>query len=285
MNHNEGHRSRQPTLPSFSSRTLHHPSFMPIYMAPGFAGHRTDCSVQKILPISPAEFFYTDPMSCERVPNIVTDLPVFDCFQLNTPPPVMSAVPAPPSRPDPFRSEPPHPTRDLGSLTLKANTPHLPAQQPCRVIAELTQDEEQAITNLLKLHYQEGPSQSDEHVYFPSVALNPASFHHPELMDTTSADKVFRPLCSDVPYVREARLQSQLQQRSCWSDTELEVANTLLSGFSLMGEDKMWGQNHNESSSLSSDSKTTECTLSDSEAEAARVLLSLKGTRVLDIKQ
>ncbi|TDG99730.1 hypothetical protein EPR50_G00197120 [Perca flavescens] len=250
MNFNVGHRvrCRQPTVPPFSNRTLHHPSFLPVYMATEFAHHRTDCNNQTVHPITPAEFFYTDPtMSCgRRIPNMVSELRVSDCFQLNTPPPVMSACPAPPTRPDPFRSEP-HPTRDLGSLTFKINTLHPPVQPSC-VILQLTQEEDQAITNLLKLHHQQ-PIQSDEtlaalQMVSSSVELNPISFLHPDLMDSTSAEEVYKPFCSDEQYPR--------QQGRSWSDTELEAANTLLSCFSLMEED-IWGQNHSKSAVKRSD--------------------------------
>lgn len=65
----------------------------------------------------------------------------------------MSSCPAPPHHPDPFRSGP-HPTRDLGSLTWTGCGPdtHL---QPPRAIIQLSQEEDQAVTNLLKLHHQE----------------------------------------------------------------------------------------------------------------------------------
>ncbi|AWO97592.1 putative histone deacetylase complex subunit SAP25 [Scophthalmus maximus] len=80
---------------------------------------------------------------------------VFEFFRLNTPPPVMSACLAPPSRPDPFRSGS-HPTRDLGSTDWRLN--HIRSSaQPSRAILQLTWEEDQAITNLLKLH-QSGES-------------------------------------------------------------------------------------------------------------------------------
>ncbi|XP_034412968.1 uncharacterized protein LOC117747686 isoform X2 [Cyclopterus lumpus] len=151
---------------------------------------------------------------------------VLDCFHLNTPTPVMSARPAPPTCPDPFRSGP-YPTRDLGSLTLKVNTLHLPVQ-PRRVVLQLTQEEDQAVTNLLKLHHQEEP------------------------LHWGSAEGV-EPLCKDVPCAEESSLQSQLQQGRRWSDTELEAANTLLSGFSLMENDNIWGQNHCKSVAIPPD--------------------------------
>ncbi|XP_044040529.1 uncharacterized protein LOC122870422 isoform X2 [Siniperca chuatsi] len=240
MSYNEGHcvRSRQPVLPPFSNRTLHHPSLLPLYMA---AHPHADCNNQTVHPIIPAEFFYTDPtMSCgRRIPNIVSQLRVFDCFQLNTPPPVMSACLAPPTRPDPFRSGP-HPTRDLGSPTLTINTLHPPVQ-PSQVILQLTQEEDQAITNLLKLHHQE-PIQRVETLTAPQMDLNPIPFlSHPEPME------VYKPFCSDVQHPRGASLQDQLQQGRCWSDRELEAANTLSSHFSLMEKEKIRGQNHNKS--------------------------------------
>ncbi|XP_068443953.1 uncharacterized protein [Clinocottus analis] len=217
----EGHNgSRRPTLPPLSSRTLHHPSLMPMFLPAGFAHHVPDCRNQTLLPIIPADFFYIDPtMGCgQRVPNIVTELGVLDCFQLNTPTPVMSAFPAPPTRPDPFRSGP-HPSRDLGSLTFTVKTLHIPVQ-PRQVVLQLTQEEDQAITNLLKLHHQEEP------------------------LHWGSAEGVFKPLCNDVPSEREASLQSQLQQRRCWSDTELEAAHTLSNGFRLMEEDNISSLNY-----------------------------------------
>lgn len=169
---------------------------------------------------------------------------VFDCFQLNTPTPVMSACPAPTPRPDPFRSGP-HPTRDLGSLTLKISTLHPPVQPGSQVVLQLTQEEDQAITNLLKLHHQE-PVHRDESLTAPQmdfsgVDLDPVPMlSHPESTHSTSAEEVYKPSCSDVQHLREASMQSQLQQRRCWSDVELEAADTLLSRFNLTGEDKIW---------------------------------------------
>ncbi|KAI3376390.1 hypothetical protein L3Q82_016878, partial [Scortum barcoo] len=268
-------RPRQTTLPPFSSRTLQHPSFLPLYMSAGFTPHHTHSSIQTAVhPIIPAEFFYTDPtLSCgRRTPNIVTELRVFDCFQLNTPPPLMSARPAPPTRPDPFRSAP-HPTRDLGGLTLaiKALRPQV---QSSRVILELTQEEDQAVTNLLKLHHQE-PLISGGTLDAPQNDLNPIwFFSHLEPMDSPSAEEVYEPLCSDVSHQREASSRGQLLQGRSWTDTELEAANTLLSRFKLMERDKIWGQEHGESAATLLDPpaqhqvhnetlsalKTTDCT-------------------------
>ncbi|TNN67939.1 hypothetical protein EYF80_021908 [Liparis tanakae] len=243
---------RRPTLPPLSTRTLRHPSFMPLFMGADY--RLADCSGQTLLPIIPAELFYTDPtMSCgQRVPNVVSELQiescllrgpdertfnkfglearaksltreiettgrggggggVLDCFHLNTPTPVMSACPAPPTRPDPFGSGP-HPTRDLGSLTLSVTPLHLPAR-PTQVVLQLTQEEDQAVTNLLQLHHQEEPSHWG------------------------SAEGGVAPLWNDGPCAKESRLQSRSQQGRCWSDTELEAANTLLRGFSPTEKD------------------------------------------------
>lgn len=248
---------------------------------------------------------------------------VFDYFQLNTPPPVMSACPAPPTCPDPFRSGP-YPTRDLGSLTLKVN-PLVPSVHPCRVVLQLSQEEDQAITNLLKLHHKE-PLQSDETIIAPQMDLNPIpGLHHPEPVESTSAEEVYKP---DVQRSGEASFRDQLQQRRCWSNMELEAANTLLSRFSLTEKDNIRGQNHNKSaaalpdplpyqsqgsgepgwggfefvhgrnaddvhmpvreeySSVSGDfSEVKERTLSDSEGDAVHVLLSLGDMGALDSMQ
>ncbi|XP_039997398.1 uncharacterized protein LOC120797636 isoform X2 [Xiphias gladius] len=254
MNDSEGHLAgpRRPVVPPFSTRTLHHPSFLPLYMAAGFAHPHGDCNDRAVLPITPAEFFYTDPaMSCgRRIPNIV-----FDCLRLNTPLPVMSACLAPPTRPDPFKSGP-HPTRDLGSPKWRMNPVHSPVR-PSRAVLQLTQEEDQAITNLLKLHHQE-PGQSDEtltaapmdfsSVAEPPVDLNPCPFlTHPKPMDFTSAEEVYKPPCSDVQYPRMAGLGSQLQRGRGWSDMEFEAVDTLLSRFSVMEEDRIWGKCHQKS--------------------------------------
>ncbi|KAL6118566.1 uncharacterized protein ACO6RY_03348 [Pungitius sinensis] len=204
MDHNEGHSSRRPTVPPLSTRTLRHPSFVPVYVAAAFAHHRTDRRNPTLPVITPAELFYTDPTMSRgrRVPIVHAELKVLDCFRLNTPPPVMSAFPAPPSRPDPFRSGA-HPTRDLGSLSLRVNT-----AGPRRVVVvQLTQEEDQAVTNLLKLHHQE-----EEEPLRSGEALAGA----------------FGPLCSEVPRAGEA---GWLQRGEFWSVLELEAADTLVSGF------------------------------------------------------
>lgn len=103
-------RSRQPTLPPLCSRTLHHPSFLPIYMAA--RSHGAGCSSQTgesisptsvsklhpavrplwplivcppVHPITPAEVFYTDPTMGRgrRIPNIVRQLRVSVCSAVN----------------------------------------------------------------------------------------------------------------------------------------------------------------------------------------------------------
>ncbi|XP_074518450.1 uncharacterized protein LOC141784511 [Halichoeres trimaculatus] len=193
--------SRQSTLLPISNRTLYHPSVHPLYMISGFE-HQQSNNQTGYPVLTPAELFYTDPtLGCGgRIPNLVSELEVLDCFQLNTPQPRMSACQAPPARPDPFRSRP-HPITDLGGLTLQISSPH-PSLQQSLFVLQLTQEEDDTVTNLLKLHYQE------------PAALKPL-------------------LLSD-----EGR---------CWSESELEAANTLLNGFSLMEDDEMWGENEQKS--------------------------------------
>lgn len=162
----------------------------------------------------------------------------FDCFQLNTPPPVMSACVSPPNHPDPFRSER-HSIRDLGSSTLRAQIHS--TTQPCWVVLQLTQEEDEAITNLLKLHHHE-PLQRDESL--TALGAEPLDYNrdiksgcgHP---DSTSAEESDEFFYSDVEHPREAGLVSELQKERCWSDMELEAADTLLSHFSLMEEDRL----------------------------------------------
>ncbi|XP_034082182.1 uncharacterized protein LOC117552707 isoform X2 [Gymnodraco acuticeps] len=234
MNYNESYSvsPRQPTLPPVSNRTLTHPSFMPLYLAVGFTHQHADCGSLTVLPLGPAECFYSDPtLTCGRIPNVV-----FECFELNTPPPVMSPCPAPPPCPDPFKFGP-NPTRNLGHLTLEINNLH-PAVQKGQVVLQLTQEEDQAITNLLTLHYQEEPLQMDETL----TSVNPNSFCHPETIDFTAAPNPC--FLSDLQYPGET---IEFQQGRCWSETELDAANTLLSCSRLVEQEGII-QGHNKSS-------------------------------------
>lgn len=139
---------------------------------------------------------------------------VSECFRLNTPPPIMSSCIAPPIRADPFRSALHH-SRDLGSSTVKVNPLVVPPAQLCQVVVQLTQDEDQAITNLLKLRHQELPSCNetmDTSLKYPLPSLVQHQSTEPD---------------SGVLQSREAR---------CWSVQEIEAANTL-SRFGLMEKD------------------------------------------------
>ncbi|KAL3046380.1 hypothetical protein OYC64_004398 [Pagothenia borchgrevinki] len=243
MNYNESYSvsPRQPTLPPVSNRTLTHPSFMPLYLAAGFTHQHADCASLTVLPLGPAELFYSDPtLTCGRIPNVASDLRLIECFKLNTPPPIMSPCPAPPPCPDPFKFGP-NPTRNLGHLTLEINNLQ-PAVQKGQVVLQLTQEEDQAITNLLKLHYQEEPLQMDE-TLTDFTSVNPNSFCHPETIDFTAAEEVSNPFLSDPQYPRET---IEFQQGRCWSETELDAANTLLSCSRLVEEEIIQG--HNKSS-------------------------------------
>ncbi|KAG5852070.1 uncharacterized protein LOC118224065 isoform X2 [Anguilla anguilla] len=149
-------------LPTYSSRTLHHPSFLSLYMAvgptqwnlqvPGYRGIALPAMI-------PSDFFYTDPTlpPGSRVSNGVTQLEAFECCQLNTPPPVMSIIADSPSRLDPFRARP-YPTRDLGSQMWTWNSlstfTSRTAQGQILEIIQISAEEDEAITSLLKLHYQ-----------------------------------------------------------------------------------------------------------------------------------
>ncbi|XP_012777746.3 uncharacterized protein LOC101467221 isoform X2 [Maylandia zebra] len=206
---------RKTVLPPLSNRTLYHPSFLPLYRAAGLPRHSQE-NAQTAHPTTPAEFFYTDPTMCcgRRIPNRLSGLKVFDCLQLNTPRPIMSACLAPPNRPDPFRSGP-HPTRDLGSPTWRTQTIH-PQVQPRQVVLQLTQEEDQAVTNLLKLHYQ----MDDD-----------SNLSHPCAKDGEEGYKPAR---------------GALIEGTVWSDAELEVADTLSSQLKLNYVDLLKAQNRNE---------------------------------------
>lgn len=165
--------------------------------------------------------------------SILFSLQVLDCFQLNTPPPVMTVCPAPPNCPDPFRSGP-HPHRDLGSSVCRmpSNCLHL---QPSHVVVQLTQEEDQAITNLLKLHYQSPLGGSET---FSAAGTDVSCVTAPK---SSLSDQ--RPVNSS--------LSCDVQHQGVgWSDTELEAANTLLNGFILSEEGSIWGQAHNKPAEL-----------------------------------
>ncbi|CAJ1086209.1 uncharacterized protein LOC117807332 isoform X2 [Xyrichtys novacula] len=274
MNYNETHSmgSRLPTLPPLSGRTLCHPSFQSLYTASGSEHHHTQCYNQTSSPIiSPAELFYCDPtMSCERrIPNLVSELRVPDSFQLNSPPPLMSPCIAPPIQPDPFRSAP-HPATDLGGLSVKINSLHPPVQSRLLVL-QLTQEEDQAVTNLLKLRHQ---VKSDKTIEF-----------HPEPVESNTAGEA-------------SKARSHGHEGQAWSETELEAANTLLNGFCSTGENHPNSAEANLQPGLSQGSESLpDCTpngyaipknggpgcgqiLSGSEGDAVFVLLSLADVAV-----
>ncbi|XP_028994669.1 uncharacterized protein LOC114848379 [Betta splendens] len=209
--------SRAAVLPPLSGRTLHHPSFLPHYTTAHFGRQRRNGHNQEAHPIIPAEFFYSDPAMCRgtRIHNEVTGLRVLEFFKLNTPPPVMSAGLATPNRPDPFGCGP-HPMRDLGSASWML--PHLRPVHPRHVIVQLSQEEDQVITNLLKLHHQSplagSESSSAAKLDFFSAAGPPLGFNSRPFLQAPE----HHTLHHDV-------------QPSAWSDSELEAANTLVSCF------------------------------------------------------
>ncbi|XP_029932157.1 uncharacterized protein LOC115376600 isoform X2 [Myripristis murdjan] len=250
-------RPRRVVLPPLSSRTLHHPSFMSVYAAAGSVQQPIDSHSQTGPPMAPAEFFYTDPTVGHggRIPNLVSTLRGFERFHLNTPPPIMSSCPVPPSQPDPFRSGP-TPTINLGSASWRME----PVVLPSRVILQLTLEEDQAITNLLKLHHQE-PLQRQDGNAFIAPQGNPSgvgesleddmnmemdfslSISHPELMDLTPIEEIDEFCNTEGEHPWVAILGSQLHQGRLWSDVELEAAKTLLTCLSLSDPDGLWEQN------------------------------------------
>ncbi|KAG7496191.1 hypothetical protein JOB18_013864 [Solea senegalensis] len=241
MDYNEGDlttRPRRPVVIPVSTRTLHHPSFQSLYMAAAFARHHRGCNDQTVAPISPAEFFYTDPTMSYRIPNFVTELRVTDSLQLNTPPPVMSACLAPPNRPDPFRSGS-HPTRDLGGSEWVENPISTPVQPSCYVV-QLTQEEDQVITNLLKLHHKELGQIDETQMEFDGAEESPvnitASFSHSHCQPV-----ILTSLSDEEHRHKDLGLQSKLQQGRRWSDAELEAADTLLSCCCVEEEDQERG--------------------------------------------
>ncbi|XP_062240525.1 uncharacterized protein LOC133950291 [Platichthys flesus] len=235
MNLREEHppRSRLRVVPPVSSRTLQHPSLLPLYLAAGLARHHggwdnptgESTSVRQlhaaaqhlshsgvsspVHAITPDEFYYTDPTgSCgTRIPNMLTDFGFYDCFQLNTPPPLMSSCVNPSNRPDPF-SLGPHPTRELGRLDWNMNPIRLPVKTS-QAIIQLTPEEDQAVTHLLKLRYQEfGPD------------------------DETPTKEVYQPSSRDGKHQSQEDLGNKPQAGIHWSETELEAAETLLNFYS-----------------------------------------------------
>ncbi|XP_043954058.1 uncharacterized protein LOC122820571 [Gambusia affinis] len=212
-------RARQLVLPPISNRTLQHPSFLPLYMPTSFY-HTFQGDAHPGYPMSPVELFYTDPtLPCgRRIYNSLSRKMVFDCSQLNTPPPVMSACVAPASCPDPFRAGP-HPTNNLGSPSWRLQGVHPPQVQPRFVVIQLTQQEDQVITNLLKLHHQEAP-QSKERVAAAQADFPGALKSNPRDFSTGSREGANKVFCIDAS-----------EERQKWSDAEYEAANTLLSSF------------------------------------------------------
>lgn len=138
-----------------------------------------------------------------------------ECYRLNTPPPIMATCIAPPILADPFRSALHH-SRDLGSSTVIVNPLVAPSAQLCQVVVQLTQDEDQAITNLLKLHHQEAPSPNDT-------------------MDT----QLKCPLSSlpEHPSTDAGSAVPQSSEAMCWSVQEIEAAN-ILSRFGQMAKEQ-----------------------------------------------
>ncbi|MED6259939.1 hypothetical protein ATANTOWER_017964 [Ataeniobius toweri] len=239
MNH-EGHilKAAQAVLPPISNRTLQHPSFLPLYMPTRFDHHfHGDCHPS--YPMTPAELFYTDPaLPCgRRIYSSLSGKMVFDVSQLNAPPPIMSACVATPNRPDLFRAGP-YPINNLGSPSWKIQS--IPP-----VVIQLTQQEDQAITNLLKLHHQEALQSKERiipgHTDFPGAVMS-----NPRHFNTASLDGATKVICNDA-----------LEEGGKWSEAEYDAANTLLSSFNQM-DDHLIGETATLPDQLLSQNSETE---------------------------
>ncbi|KAJ8254796.1 hypothetical protein GJAV_G00197440 [Gymnothorax javanicus] len=201
------HQNKNPRpviLPPYSTRTLHHPSFLPLYMAVGSTqgsrqapGH-WGISVPAMIP---SDFFYTDPTLPPggRVLNCVTQLEAFECCQLNTPPPVMSTIADSAPGFDPFRRQP-HPTRDLGTQlwtwdSLSTFKPRTAGGKISEVI-QLSAEEEEAITGLLRLHYQSSQEAPSAAPWGNTSLQDPGADDQQSIKRATSSPP---PLCDSGP--------------------------------------------------------------------------------------
>ncbi|KAJ8416656.1 hypothetical protein AAFF_G00325340 [Aldrovandia affinis] len=226
-------------LPPYSSRTLHHPSFISLYMAVGSMQCNWQALGNRVMSfpaMAPSDFYYTDPTLApgNRVPNVLTQLEALECGQLNTPPPVMSIIPALPLEPDPFRTRP-HPTRELGSQVWTwdnlSTFRSRPAQGRMVEAIQLSMEEDHAITNLMTLHYQsqQGPTSIDPLGRMATQGLTVED--HQFLSQPTPTQPSFSdsgPASNNVggTVTSLSMLECQSKQRS---DVEMEAASVLLS--------------------------------------------------------
>lgn len=172
----------------------------------------------------------------------------------------MSACVAPPNHPDPFRSGL-HPTRDLGSPTWRVQSAR-PQAQPQRAVVQLTQEEDQAVTNLLKLHHQEAPGGC-------ALALQ-LDLSGPARLTATSPEEAHEDACVDA---RGPKLK--------WRRRQLE-ADPPLSGAAAQ----------RDASSVTTPNKTppkyetlSEVMTFDEGSEAQRSLNSKKRSRLTELEE
>ncbi|XP_023688295.2 uncharacterized protein [Paramormyrops kingsleyae] len=214
--------SRPLVFPDASSRTLQHPSFVSLYMAVGSmqCGWRARSRSFPAPAMIPSDFFYNDPLQApgHRIPNNVAQLEVFECCQLNTPAPIMSASITPPIRADPFRTEP-RLIRDLGSqvwawdhLCAPQTSTLGPTLRPRREVIQLSAEEDQAITNLLKLRHDSISEPNHE---------TPCQLRWSPAMPANQEDD------ASIDCIPQMTMTSKGQSGQ-WSDTELEAADILL---------------------------------------------------------
>ncbi|XP_048883684.1 uncharacterized protein LOC125750242 isoform X2 [Brienomyrus brachyistius] len=176
--------SRPPVLPGVSSRTLQHPSFLSLYMAVG--SMQCSCRARsQSFPapaMIPSDFFYNDPMQApgNRIPNNVAQLEVWAWDHLCAPQ-----------------------TSTLG-----------PTLRPRKEVIQLSAEEDQAITNLLKLHHESISEPIHERPCQPR--WSPARCLPANQEDDANID------C--IPQLT----MTSKGQSGRWSDTELEAADILL---------------------------------------------------------
>ncbi|XP_021178364.2 uncharacterized protein LOC105934633 [Fundulus heteroclitus] len=274
---------RQTVLLPISNRTLQQPSFLPHYAPAGFHPHFHG------YPMTPADLRYTSPtLPCgRRVYNGLGGKMVFNCCQLNTPLPVMSACVAPPNRPDPFRAGP-YPTYSLGSTSWTMQSLP-PAQEQPRLIVQLTQQEDQAITNLLELHHQEAPRAEGTITGFPNVICNEAPEESRRWSEAGcgAAEQVDGRLRGKTAAPPDLLLKTSGTEPECPTLSPLESCDRSQTGSCMKENGAFWDEDM--TATLEPDqcvdseagSGSAGRMLTDLEGDAVLALLSLGGVRTL----
>ncbi|XP_061620700.1 uncharacterized protein LOC133473009 [Phyllopteryx taeniolatus] len=171
---------------------LQQASSLALYVAAGLATSQNGQSPSRIQTRDrdSSEVFSTESAPWgSMIPNTVKHLgPASSRFRLNTPPPLMCTSPAPPNQADPFRRGP-HAFRDLGGPTQMS-------RDGVRTVLQLSPEEDQAITCLLKLRYQ-GPK--DSQVKLRNIVLETFHGNERELTKSKVARGGFGPTDEGTP--------------------------------------------------------------------------------------